>query len=134
MNPLPPPPKKSAAIYYGMFKTILHESKLEDLKLKCLFPVILAAKSKKFTNEVIQHKIAFLYLMWLKQVPEWANTDHLHGQKAETLRLPYTSAGVGQGLRSVPSNFNYSLINTLLFIEERLFANVSYNYIVNRQQ
>lgn len=64
------PRKKSAAIYYGMFKTILLESKLEDLKLKCLFPVILAAKSKKFTNEeVFQHKIAFLYLMWLKTGP-----------------------------------------------------------------
>lgn len=29
---------------------------------------------------------------------------------------------------------NYCLVNTLLFIEEQLFANVSYNYIVKGEQ
>ena len=29
---------------------------------------------------------------------------------------------------------NYCLVNTLLFIEEELFANVSYDYIVKEEQ
>lgn len=56
------------------------------------------------------------------------------GRRLTTLRLPHTSAGAGQGLLPVPGISNYSLVNTLLFIEEQLLASVSYNYIVNGEQ